>query len=214
MCLFYMSFYGIDVKETGNMSTDNKREVKFMEDSKEELKNNTAEGNEGAGKVDTQTTEKNQNEGNVDVDVKAEAQKIADAMVAKKMKGMPSKEELKAFKDWQETQKTEAQKQAEKETEYQKTLSEKESLAQENQVLRAGVNSDDVDYVVFKVSKMEGEFEENLEKFLKDNPKYLGKEQEQENKQTSNGLQTQKQSNQSESGVTAILKAKHPELFK
>ena len=183
-------------------------------DNKEELKNDTAEGNEGAGKVDTQTTEKNQNEGNADVDVKAEAQKIADAMVAKKMKGMPSKEELKAFKDWQETQKTEAQKQAEKETEYQKTLSEKESLAQEYQVLRAGVNSDDVDYVVFKVSKMEGEFEENLEKFLKENPKYLGKEQEQENKQTSNGVQTQKQNNLNESGVTAILKAKHPELFK
>ena len=61
---------------------------------------------------------------------------------------------------------------------------------------------------------MEGEFDENLEKFLKDNPKYLGKEQEQGNKQTSNGLQTQKQANSNESGVTAILKAKHPELFK
>jgi hypothetical protein len=40
-------------------------------------------------------------------DVKSEAQKIADAMLAKKMKGMPSKEELAAFKKWQDEQKTE-----------------------------------------------------------------------------------------------------------
>ena len=186
-----------------------------MANNNEELdKKETAEGNEGAGEVDTQTTEKNKNEGNAEVDVKAEAQKIADAMVAKKMKGMPSKEELKAFKDWQETQKTEAEKQAEKETEYQKTLSKNTDLENENKAFRMGVNKDDVDYVVFKVSKMEGEFEENLEKFLKDNPKYLEKEQVQENKQTSNGVQTQKQTNSNESGVTAILKAKHPELFK
>ena len=41
------------------MSTDNKRGGKDMADidNKEELKNDTAEGNEGAGKVDTQTTE-------------------------------------------------------------------------------------------------------------------------------------------------------------
>ena len=31
-----------------------------MEDNQENLKNNTAEGNEGAGKVDTQTTNKNE----------------------------------------------------------------------------------------------------------------------------------------------------------
>lgn len=43
-------------------------------------------------------------------DVKSEAQRIADAMVAKKLKGMPSKEELAAFKKWQDDQKTESEK--------------------------------------------------------------------------------------------------------
>ena len=129
---------------------------------------------EGAGNVDTQTTEKN--EGKAEIDVKAEAQKIADAMVAKKMKNMPSKEELKAFKEWQESQKTAEQKQAEKEAEYQKTLNELNILKQTNAILESGVNKDDADYVLFKVSKMEGEFDENLAKFLKDNPKYLEKE--------------------------------------
>ena len=155
------------------MPTGDKREVN-MEENKdlENQETNTAENKdvEGAGNVDTQTT--NQNEGQAEIDVKAEAQKIADAMVAKKMKNMPSKEELKAFKDWQESQKTAEQKQAEKDAEYQKTLNELNTLKQTNAILSAGVNKDDADYVLFKVGKMEGEFEENLAKFLKDNPKY------------------------------------------
>lgn len=183
-----------------------------MEDNKE-LENqntNTAENKEveGAGNVDTQTTEKN--EGKAEVDIKAEAQKIADAMVAKKMKGMPTKEELKAFKDWQESQKTEAEKQAEKEAEYQKTLNELKTLKQTNAVLEAGVNKDDADYVLFKVSKMEGDFEENLTKFLKDNPKYLKQELEQaEPKATGAPVRTISSKND---GVLGILASKHPEI--
>jgi hypothetical protein len=183
-----------------------------MEDNKdlENQNTNTAENKEveGAGNVDTQTTEKN--EGKAEVDVKAEAQKIADAMVAKKMKGMPSKEELKAFKEWQESQKTAEQKQAEKEAEYQKTLNELNTLKQTNAVLESGVNKDDADYVLFKVSKMEGEFEENLAKFLKDNPKYLKQELEQaEPKATGAPVRTISSKND---GVLGILASKHPEI--
>lgn len=180
-----------------------------MEDNKNNVEEQkTVEGNEGTGEVDTQST--NQNEGTT-VDVKAEAQKIADAMVAKKMKGMPTKEELKAFKDWQETQKTDEQKQAEKDAEYAKKDTTISELQRENAVLKAGVkNADDIDYVLFKVGKMEGEFDENLAKFLKDNPKYLGQEQE-ERKATGAPVRT---ISSTDNGVKAILKAKHQELFK
>ena len=182
-----------------------------MEENKDLEKQNTdtAENKEveGAGNVDTQTTEKN--EGQAEIDVRAEAQKIADAMLAKKMKGMPSKEELKAFKDWQESQKTAEQKQAEKEAEYQKTLNELNTLKQTNAILEAGVNKDDADYVLFKVSKMEGEFEENLAKFLKDNPKYLKQELETEPKATGAPVRTISSNND---GVLGILASKHPEI--
>lgn len=181
-----------------------------MEENKEleKQENKTVEGNEETGDVDTQTT--NQNEGQAEIDVKAEAQKIADAMVAKKMKGMPTKEELKAFKDWQESQKTAEQKQAEKDAEYQKTLNELNTLKQTNAILEAGVNKDDADYVLFKVSKMEGEFEENLAKFLKDNPKYLKQELEiTEPKATGAPVRTISSKND---GVLGILASKHPEI--
>ena len=175
----------------------------------ENQETNTAENKdvEGAGNVDTQTTEKN--EGQAEIDIKAEAQKIADAMVAKKMKNMPSKEELKAFKDWQESQKTAEQKQAEKDAEYQKTLNELNTLKQTNAILSAGVNKDDADYVLFKVGKMEGEFEENLAKFLKDNPKYLKQELETEQKATGAPVRTISSKND---GVLGILASKHPEI--
>ena len=184
-----------------------------MEDNKE-LENqntNTAENKEveGAGNVDTQTT--NKNEEQAEIDVKAEAQKIADAMVAKKMKRMPSKEELKAFKDWQESQKTAEQKQAEKEAEYQKTLNELNTLKQTNAVLSAGVNKDDADYVLFKVSKMEGEFDENLAKFLKDNPKYLEKELETTEPIVLTGAPVRTIGSKND-GVLGILASKHPEI--
>lgn len=146
-----------------------------------------------------------------EIDIKAEAQKIADAMLAKKMKGMPSKEELKAFKDWQESQKTAEQKQAEKDAEYAQKDTTISQLQKENAILKAGVKeTDDIDYVLFKVSKMEGEFEENLAKFLKDNPKYLKGEELNEPKAT--GAPVKSIGSSQNDGVLGILAQKHPEI--
>lgn len=157
-----------------------------------------------------EVTQANNNEEETE---KTFTQEDVDKIVKERLKKMPSKEELKAYKDWQETQKTAEQKQAEKETEYKKTLSEKESLVQENQVLKAGVNIDDVDYVLFKVSKKEGDFEENLQRFLKENPKYLKNKETEEIEQKATGTPVKTISSK-ESGVMAILKAKYPEIYK
>lgn len=165
---------------------------------------------EETGNTVTQTEEKT--EGEVEKTfTQEEVNSYLRKEKAKILKDIPSKEELKAFKEWQEGQKTAEQKQTEKETQYQKTLLEKQSLVQENQVLKAGVNTEDVDYVVFKVSKMEGEFDENLAQFLKENPKYLGPKSETEQKATGTPVKT---ISSKESGVMAILRAKYPEIYK
>ena len=88
--------------------------------------------------------------------------KKENAKMSKKYEGI----DLDAYKEWKENQKTAEQKQAEKETEYQKTLTKNAELESENKAFKAGVNKDDVDYVVFKVSKMDGDFEDNEEKLL------------------------------------------------
>ena len=115
------------------------------------------------------------------------------------------------YKEWVESQKTAEQKQAEKEAEYAQKDTTISQLQKENAILKAGVKeADDIDYVLYKVSKMEGEFEENLAKFLKDNPKFLGQELE-ERKATGAPVRT---ISSTDNGVKAILRAKHQELFK
>ena len=158
-------------------------------------------------KVETQTTEKDEGKAEVEMISKEEAQRMVDKALAK---NLPPKDEMKEFKEWKESKKTDAEKQTEKELELEQTKSKLNSIAQENLALRKGVKDDDLDYVVFKVSKLEGEFDDNLEQFLKDNPKFI---QTQSEVIRNDGTPTQKVANNKEDGVMAILKAKHPELY-
>ena len=162
---------------------------------------------EGTGDAVTQTEQKTEEA------VKTFTQDEVNTMLKKEKQKAEKKYEgidVAKYKEWVESQKTAEQKQAEKDAEYQKTLNELNTLKQTNAVLGAGVKSDDADYVLFKVSKMEGEFEENLAKFLKDNPKYLGQELE-ERKATGAPVRT---ISSKDNGVKAILRAKHQDLFK
>ena len=175
-----------------------------MEENKETVEDVKVEE---TGKPVTQTEEKKEEKAEKTYTQKDfnELDKKLKLKYEKKYEGI----DIAKYKEWEESQKTAEQKRAEKETEYQNTLSKNTSLMQENTVLRKGVNVDDVDYVVFKVSKMEGEFEENLDKFLKDNPKYLGEKIE-ERKATGTPVKTF--SSNSDDGVLGILASKHPEI--
>lgn len=136
-----------------------------------------------------------------------DAQKMVDGALAKKL---PPKEELDAFKKWKEDQKSEADKQAEALKELETLRQEKLNTQRENALLKKGINEDDIDYVMFKVGKLDGDFNENLEEFLKENPKYTTKEEIKVASTTgikTNGVESK------DTGVMAILKGKHPELF-
>lgn len=103
---------------------------------------------------------------------------VVESRLAKYKKTMPSKEELSEFKNWKESQKTEKEKQDEKEKEYQKTVSKKEELEKILSIRDAGVSKEDADYVLFKLSKMDGNFNDNMSDFLKENPKFLNSSKE------------------------------------
>ena len=156
----------------------------------------------------TQTEEKTEVSGEQPVE-KNEKDEV-NAMLAKEKKKMPSKEDLKAFNEWKESQKTESEKQLEKDKkiealEKQLTYAENKSV-----VANAGVDSKFQKFVLSEVSEMEGDFEDNLKDYLKENPQFLISKVE---TPKSNGVATQKISDDAEDGVTAILKAKHPDLF-
>jgi chromosome segregation ATPase len=84
--------------------------------------------------------------------------------------------------------------------------------ARERAILRAGITDDDeIEFISYKVGKMEGDFDENLTEFLTNNTKFGTSKNSAPTKAT--GAEPKTPSVPQESGVTAILKSKHPELF-
>lgn len=164
--------------------------------------------------VETETTTTDEVENNSEEVVeKTFTQKEVDNIVkerlAKAKKGIPSKEELTKYNEWKESQKTQQDKYDElvkKDGEKDTTIS---NLQKENEILKAGVtDEDDVEFILYKVGKMEGDFSDNLKNYLADNPKYTKK---QETKATD--VENKSSVVAKESGVMAILKSRHPERF-
>lgn len=176
-----------------------------MEDNEKKVESETTEVET---KVETETNEEKKA---VKTFTQSEFNEALKKEVARKTKNVPTGEELKKYNEWKESQKTESEKIAEREKTYQQALSKNDELARENLALRKGVKVDDLDYVIYKVSKLEGEFEDNLNAYLEDNPKFTEVENVASEKAT--GVVSKGNIPEKESGVTAILKAKHPELF-
>jgi hypothetical protein len=110
--------------------------------------------------------------GNEKTFTQAELDKIVGERLARERKNQPDPEKLKKFEEWEKSQQSEAEKAAETAKKLADAQSEAEQLRRENAVIKAGVSADDADYVMFKVGKMEGDFNDNLKKFLEDNKKY------------------------------------------
>lgn len=190
-----------------------------MEDNKKDTVTQTGDNTEGTVTEPVEKTGTEEGKGSAKVE-KTFTQEEVNAMLKRERKKLPSDEELKAFKAYQDSRKTEDEKKSEREAEYQKALAEKEDLMKENLVFKKGVsNSDDVEFLVYKISKMDGDFEDNLNAFLKEHPNYLKAEKEDDkdettqNKETT-GVKVNNGSVKTESGVDAILKSRHPDLYK
>lgn len=123
----------------------------------------------------TQTEEKTEVKENVKTneEVKTFTQEQVNSMLAKERKGLPSKEELESYNAWKESQKSEVDKRKEQEEKTQKDLQEGIAAKRELEVLKADVSKDFSGYVAYEVGKMDGDFKENLTKYLKDHPKFL-----------------------------------------
>lgn len=96
---------------------------------------------------------------------------IAERLQRERAK-LPNDDELKAYREWKKSQQSEAEKAAEREKELAELHSKKTDLERELAVLKAGVRAKDADYVIFKVSRMDGDFSDNLARFLKENTEF------------------------------------------
>lgn len=95
-------------------------------------------------------------------------QEEVDTMIgkrlAKAMKGVPSEEELAAYRTWKEGQQTEQQRQAQRDKEFNKAQSdlaaarsELTELKREKYVLSKGLTGDEAEFISFKASRLVNE---------------------------------------------------------
>lgn len=132
------------------------------------MKQENVQNVEKTENVDTQTTEQNE--------VKTFTQEEVNQMIKTRLRNIPSDDELKAYNDWKESQKTEAEKTAEVLKENETLKSRVSELENMQVVANAGVDSKFQKFVFSEVSK-EGNFEDNLKEYLKNNTQYLIKEE-------------------------------------
>src|SRR5690554_497126 len=98
-----------------------------------------------------------------------------------------AKEGLQKFREWQEAQKTEAEKQAERlqklETDYQSVASENEMLKAQLSALKAGVNPDSVQDVVILAKAMvndDVDMDQAIQKVLEKYPHFKAQQEPQQ----------------------------------
>lgn len=92
-------------------------------------------------------------------------QEEVDAMIgkrlAKAMKGMPSEEELTAYRTWKDGQQTEQERQAQRDREFAESKTaltaaqtELEQLKRDKYVLSKGLTGEEAEFIAFKAQKM------------------------------------------------------------
>ena len=112
-------------------------------------------------------------------------QEEVDAMIgkrlAKAMKGVPSEEELTAYRTWKNSQQTEQERQAKRDKELAESKSalsaaqsELEQVKRDKYVLSKGLTGDDAEFIAFKALKMVDDkttFEQAVDKLTENRQK-------------------------------------------
>ncbi len=100
-------------------------------------------------------------------------QEEVNALEIKWKKKLPSKEEMEEFNKWKNDKKTNEEKYADIVKENEKLKNDLACAENKSVVANAGVDSKFQKFVLAEVSGLDGDFEENLTNYLKDNPQYL-----------------------------------------
>jgi long-subunit acyl-CoA synthetase (AMP-forming) len=158
----------------------------MSEEIKEEVVTSTTEINEGTQEVDNKVKQEkvfNQEEVNA----------MIQQRLARAKKDLPNEEELKKFREYQESQKTELEKLQEQNKllvqEKEAAIKEVQAAQNKSLVVSSGIQSQYVDYAIFEVSKMvtdEIDFNTALEQFKTNNEHYFNVQPQP--KTTSTGL--------------------------
>lgn len=148
----------------------------------------SAETGEESSESEKEGDESSEDDGNTQEKTftQEEVNKLIKERVAREKKGQPSKEELKAFKEWQDSQKTNEEKNAEKITAAETKVKEAEARANTLEAkvsaLSKGVKADSVGDVITLAKAMVDDddttIDKAIDKVLKKYPSFKGVEQQ------------------------------------
>lgn len=118
----------------------------------------------------------------------ADVDKIVIERIAREKKGLPSKEELDAFAQYKESQKTEQEKRDEEvvrlKAENEKFKGELTNTKQDNLIIANNVNAEYRNYIKFEVNAMvtaDKDFKTCFDEFKAANPRYFVEDKKQTN---------------------------------
>lgn len=104
----------------------------------------------------------------------ADVDNIVKERLARERSKMPSADEMKAFNEWKKNSQTDAERYSAMESELNSARSELTLLKNQQKVNKSECKPEFAEFVTDRVSRMEGDFEKNLESFKKSNPQYFG----------------------------------------
>ena len=102
-----------------------------------------------------------------------EVNEIVKNRLDRERKKYPNDEELKVFNQWKESQQSEQDKYQDLNNRYEELKKEYVTYKNYNLVKNENVNELFIDFVIDKVSKQDGDFDENLKVFKKHNPQFF-----------------------------------------
>lgn len=117
-------------------------------------------------KTDTHVTESK-------IFTQAQVDEIVKNRLDREKKNQPSKEELKLFQEWKKSQQTEQEKFAEMTKQFEDLKKENQVLKVKNEVRKANINEMFEEFVIDKLLKQEGDFNDNLKAFKASNPQFF-----------------------------------------
>lgn len=175
--------------------------------------NQTAENNGGDPKGNADNAAAvSTNEGAEKTFTQKEVDEIVKQRLSRATKDMPSKDELKAFKEWQDNQKTAEQRNAEKITaaENGRTAAEKRAEAAEAKctALTKGVRPEVLDDVITLAMSKVGDdktVEQAIDEVIKKHPSFCAAEKAPEKKPSFLGASGSGNNSQNDDAVRAIM---------
>lgn len=189
------------------MPTGSKRKRKIMADNSQPTEGSQETSNTQAAAENKNTAQPGTPSSDEKTFTQAEVDRIIGERLQREHAKLPNDDELKAFREWKKAQQSDAEKIAEREKEFTELQRQKTDLQRELAVIKAGVKAKDADYVIYKVSKMDGNFDENLAKFLKENEEFTQPETVQ-----IEGTKHKISAPEQEDGVTKEFLKRNPDL--